>query len=99
MKTPKFTLILTSLITLAFLAQDFLFGQTYSNLIDFLQNISFLGLGGFLGTVLFGNKFKSNQKADLINPQKLAEEIVKDEKKQLQEKIKTLEAALNRALK
>jgi hypothetical protein len=39
---------------------------------------------------------KGNKKPELIDPAKLAREIAEDESKQLREKIKTLEYALER---
>ncbi|MDX1918858.1 MAG: hypothetical protein SFT81_06950 [Candidatus Caenarcaniphilales bacterium] len=41
----------------------------------------------------------TDKKSDLIDPQKLAQEIARDEKRQLEEKVKTLEAALSKLLK
>jgi hypothetical protein len=97
MKAPKLTLIFTAIIAIAFAVQDaFLTGR--GGWLEFGQDWAFIILGGVLGGVGFGLNDK-NKKPELINTEKLALEVAQDEKKQLQEKVKTLEAALERIMK
>jgi hypothetical protein len=97
MKTPKLTLFFIVLLTIAFLVQDSLFGAE-TGLIELLQDFAFVTLGGVLGFFYLSLK-EGNKKPALIDPEKLALEVSKDEKKQLEEKVKTLEAALERLIK
>lgn len=97
MKTPKFTLFLTALATLALIGQDVLLHNGLKWL-ELLQNSTLVALGGFCGMVLEKLKDK-NKKPPLIDSEKLSQEVIQDEKKQLQEKIKTLEAALDKLIK
>ncbi len=97
MKTPKITLFLMVLVSLSLIGQDVLFHNGLKWL-EFIQDSAFVVLGGFCGMVL-GKLNEKNKKPSLIDTEKLAKEVSQDEKRQLQEKIKTLEAALEKLIK
>ena len=93
MKTPIFTIVFLVIVTLCFLIYDSLMAR---NWIELVQDISFLVLGGiFSWQIRIDNKKKNS----LIDSDKLAVEVIQDENKQLKEKMKTLEAALDKLVK
>ena len=93
MKTPVFTIIFLATITLCFLVYDSLMTR---NWIELVQDISFLVLGGIFSWQI---RIDSKKKNSLIDTDKLAVEVIEDENKQLKEKMKTLEVALNKLIK
>jgi hypothetical protein len=95
MKHPIFASVLFIFAWSSLLVYDFLFGSRLGNTFDFLQNLAFSGFGISFGLMIESLK-KGNKKPELIDPAKLAREIAEDESKQLREKIKTLEYALER---
>jgi len=98
MKTPKFTLFFTVLFLLAFLLYDSFFMPASSGAIELVQDLVFVLIGGFSGLTIFQLQ-DNNKKPNLIDSKKLALEVAQDEKKQLEDKVKTLEAALERLMK
>jgi len=98
MKTPKFTLILTFICLLAFLLYDAFFTGASNQILELVQDLSFVLIGAFFIFTSTKNK-EADQKPNSLDAKKLAAEIAHDEKKQLEDKIKTLEAALERLIK
>lgn len=95
MKHPIIAFSLIFTLWLFLFIYDFLFGLKVPPSFDLLQNLAFSGFGIIFGTMINDLK-KGNKKPDLIDTEKLALQIAKDEKKQLEEKVKTLELAIER---
>ncbi|MDX1920987.1 MAG: hypothetical protein SFU25_09675 [Candidatus Caenarcaniphilales bacterium] len=98
MKHPIIAFSLIALLWFFLLTYDLLFGIKATPLFDLVQNLAFSGFGIAFGTMI-GSAQKGNKKPDLIDSEKLAMQITKDEKKQLEEKVKTLELAIERLTK
>ncbi|MDJ0626392.1 MAG: hypothetical protein QNJ31_08530 [Candidatus Caenarcaniphilales bacterium] len=99
MKYPKVTLFFTIFLLVFLLAQDLLFNINFTPLVELIHNIAFIMLGSMVGIVIYSLKHGNEKKPELIDEDKLAFKVLEDEKKQLKEKIKTLEAALERLMK
>jgi hypothetical protein len=96
MSKPKTAIIFASSMCLLLLGTDFLV-LGVSKLVDLGQDIAFCALGLILGVAINDMKTQ-NKKVDFLNADRLNYEVLKDENKQLEAKVQTLEAALKRAI-